>query len=67
MALVALTDDLQKHLDQGRLALLLLDLTAVLNTVNYDLITYCFTDMGYRGLPCNGFPPFSMVEVRGWH
>lgn len=35
--LVALTDDPWRHMDSGGLALLLLDLTAVSDMVNYDL------------------------------
>lgn len=45
MALVALTDDLWRHLDRGGSGLLLLlDLTAVFDTVSYDLLTHCLPD-----------------------
>lgn len=45
MALVALTDNQQRHLDQGRLApLLLLDLKAAFDMIHYDLLTQCLLD-----------------------
>lgn len=48
--LAALTDDLQRHLNCGKLALLLLDLTVALNTVDYDLMTHHLTDTGVQGI-----------------
>lgn len=51
MALVALTDDLCRQFHQGGLMLLLLlDLTAVLDMVNHDLLTHCLTDVGVCGV-----------------
>lgn len=50
-ALVALTDDLHKQLDQGVLVLLiLLDLTAVFDVVDYDLFAHRLANVGIDGV-----------------
>lgn len=50
MALVALIVDLHRLLDKGRSVLLLLhDLTAALDTVNYDLLANHFANVGIHG------------------
>lgn len=49
MALVALTDEFQRLLDQGGLALLLfLDLIVMFSTVSYGLMTHCIADIGVQ-------------------
>lgn len=46
MALITLTDDVCKQLNQGKLALLsLLDLIAIFDTVDYDILTHHLADM----------------------
>lgn len=68
IALVTFMDDLKRHLDQGGSALLLvLDLTAVFNMVDYDLLTHSLVDAGIRGLRFSGFSPFFMIRDRGWY
>lgn len=48
--LVTLTDDFWGHLDWGMsLLLLLIDLRAVFNMVEYDLLTHHLTNMGISG------------------
>lgn len=43
--LVTITDDLQRNLDRGMSALLLLlDLLAAFNMFNHDLLTHCIPD-----------------------
>lgn len=48
--LVALLGDLQRHLEWGSLALLiLLDLSAALDTVNHGVLTHHLTNVGTWG------------------
>lgn len=51
LAMVTLTYDLSRQLGWGKLALLLLllELTAVFNMVDYGLLTHCFTEVEIRG------------------
>lgn len=50
-ALVTLTDNLHKQLDRGgSVLLLLLDLTAVFDMVDYDLLTHPLTNVGIQGM-----------------
>lgn len=45
--LVTLIDDLQRHLDGGEMApLLLLDLTTSFNTIDHDVFNYHLADTG---------------------
>ena len=51
-ALVALTDDLRRQLDLGSSALLiLLDLTAAFDIVDYGLLARCLADLGFGAQP----------------
>lgn len=66
MALVALTDDLHMHLDQGGSALLLLlNLTAVFDTVICDLLTHRFIKVGIQETALKWFVHFSTIRDRG--
>lgn len=48
--LIALMDNLQRHLDRGRsVLLLLLILTVVFHMVDYELMTHHLTNRGIRG------------------
>lgn len=66
MELVTFMDDLRRQLDQDGSLLLLLDLMASFDTVDYDLMTYHLTDIRYGGLPCNDLSHFSMVGDKRW-
>lgn len=56
---VTLTDDLQTHLYLGRSALLLLlDLTAAFDMVDYVLMTYHLANIKVWGTPLQWFSPF---------
>ena len=51
MALLTLTDDLRRHLDQGGSALLiLLDLSAAFDTVDHELLACRLATAGIQGL-----------------
>lgn len=67
--MVIFTDDIWRHLDQGRSVLLfLLDLSPEFDMVDYDLMFYCLTDVGVQGTElAMSFFPFSMVGNKGWH
>ena len=50
MALVALMDDLRRHLDRGGSALLvLLDLTTAFDTVDHELLACRLAEVGIQG------------------
>lgn len=64
MALIALTDNLHRQLDQRRSVLLiLLDLTAALNMVNHNLLTNCQHKSLWSCLEVG----FLRVAKRQWH
>uniref|UniRef100_A0A803TDE0 Reverse transcriptase domain-containing protein n=1 Tax=Anolis carolinensis TaxID=28377 RepID=A0A803TDE0_ANOCA len=57
--LVAITDELRRHSDSGGSALLvLLDLTAAFDTVDYDLMIHRLAMSGVRGQALNWFNSF---------
>lgn len=63
--LVTLTDNLPRQLDQGKLTLLfILDLTAVFNTVDYDLLAHHLASVGIHKtvIQC---AHFSIIGNRG--
>lgn len=65
-ALVTLTDDLQRQINQGRLMLsLLLKLKAAFDAVNYNLLARLLTSTRICR-SASGTPPLSMVEDRWW-
>lgn len=60
-----LTEDMQKHLDQsGLVLLLLLNLTVAFDMINHDLLTHCLANMGIQRTALHGFPPSFTVRER---
>lgn len=62
---VALTDSLWRHPDQGKLVLLLPDLTTGFDMGDHDLLIHCLPDVGIQGSTYNGSPSSTIVGDRG--
>ena len=64
-ALLALTDDLRRHLDQGGSALLiLLDLSAAFDTVDHELLARRLATTGIQGSALKWLISFLQVQTQ---